>query len=109
VGITYQRDVRGGDTGTDGMAAVLGGVDAAATSVGVCVRNMHTVSELGHTGDVLASVHALHAALGELANEKKGEGGGAWWGATRAGAGGGAGGGERGDMTWLPRLDLAAQ
>ena len=49
--------------GTDGMAAVLGGVDAAATSVGFPIRNMHTTSELAHTTDVLGCVDAMHAML----------------------------------------------
>ena len=58
-GIPVQRDVRGRDTGTDGMAGVLGNVDCAATSVGFPIRNMHTISELGHTGDVVACIDAL--------------------------------------------------
>jgi putative aminopeptidase FrvX len=47
----------------DAMAGVLGGVDSAATSLGFPIRNMHTISELGHTGDVIACIHALKAAL----------------------------------------------
>ncbi len=58
-GIPVQRDVRGSDTGTDAMAGVLTGVDCAATSVGFPIRNMHTISELAHTGDVLASLETL--------------------------------------------------
>lgn len=42
-GIPMQRDVVGRDTGTDAMAACLGGVDAAVTSIGFPIRNMHTV------------------------------------------------------------------
>ena len=61
--IPMQTDVSGRDTGTDGMAAVLAGVDAAATSVGFPTRNMHTISESGHTGDVLAAIHALKATI----------------------------------------------
>ena len=57
--IPMQIDVSGRDTGTDGMAAVLASVDSAATSVGFPTRNMHTISESGHTGDVLAAVHVL--------------------------------------------------
>ena len=34
LGVKVQRDVRGRDTGTDGMAGVLASVDCAATSVG---------------------------------------------------------------------------
>lgn len=62
-GIPMQLDVSGRDTGTDGMAAVLASVDSAATSVGFPTRNMHTISESGHTGDVLAAIHVLKATL----------------------------------------------
>lgn len=65
-GIPYQISVSGRDTGTDGMAAVLAGIDAAATSVGFPIRNMHTISETGHTGDVLACIHALAATIQSL-------------------------------------------
>ncbi len=61
--IPIQRDVCGRDTGTDAMAAVLASVDAAATSIGFPIRNMHTISEAGHTGDVLASIHVLAKTL----------------------------------------------
>ena len=64
--IPMQIDVSGRDTGTDGMAAVLASVDAAATSVGFPTRNMHTISESGHTGDVLAAVHVLKETLFDL-------------------------------------------
>ncbi|GAB2725841.1 M20/M25/M40 family metallo-hydrolase [Halomonas garicola] len=57
--IPLQRDIVGVDTGTDGMAGVLASVDCAATSIGFPIRNMHTISETGNTGDVLAAVHAL--------------------------------------------------
>lgn len=62
-GIPMQLDVSGRDTGTDGMAAVLASVDSAATSVGFPTRNMHTISESGHTGDVLAAIHVLKSTL----------------------------------------------
>ena len=62
-GIPHQVSVVGRDTGTDGMAAVLAGRDAAATSVGFPIRNMHTPSESGHTGDVLAAIHGIVAAI----------------------------------------------
>lgn len=62
-GIPMQIDVSGRDTGTDGMAAVLASVDSAATSVGFPTRNMHTISESGHTGDVLAAIHVLTATI----------------------------------------------
>ena len=61
--IPVQRDVCGRDTGTDAMAAVLASVDAAATSIGFPIRNMHTISETGHTGDVLAAIHGIARAL----------------------------------------------
>ena len=61
--IPMQRDVVGADTGTDGMAGVLGNVDCAATSVGMPIRNMHTISESGCTRDVLACTHAVAATL----------------------------------------------
>ncbi|MFK7995450.1 MAG: M20/M25/M40 family metallo-hydrolase [Granulosicoccus sp.] len=62
-GIPMQIDVSGRDTGTDGMAAVLASVDSAATSVGFPTRNMHTISESGHTGDVLAAIHVLKSTI----------------------------------------------
>ena len=61
--IPMQIDVSGRDTGTDGMASVLASVDSAATSVGFPTRNMHTISESGHTGDVLAAIHVLKETL----------------------------------------------
>jgi len=61
--IPMQLDVSGRDTGTDGMAGVLASIDCAATSVGFPTRNMHTISESGHTGDVLAAVHVLAETL----------------------------------------------
>ena len=68
--IPMQIDVSGRDTGTDGMAAVLASVDSAATSVGFPTRNMHTISESGHTGDVLAAIHALTATILAMDKEK---------------------------------------
>ena len=62
-GIPMQIDVSGRDTGTDGMASVLASVDSAATSIGFPTRNMHTISESGHTGDVLAAIHVLKSTL----------------------------------------------
>ncbi|MGE4618206.1 MAG: peptidase M42, partial [Planctomycetota bacterium] len=61
--IPYQVDVCGRDTGTDAMAGVLASVDSAATSIGFPIRNMHTISESAHTGDVIAATHALVATL----------------------------------------------
>ena len=62
-GIPFQVDVCGRDTGTDAMVGVLASVDAAATSIGFPIRNMHTISESAHTGDILAAIHALEATL----------------------------------------------
>ncbi|SEP11329.1 M20/M25/M40 family metallo-hydrolase [Aquisalimonas asiatica] len=64
--IPLQRDVCGADTGTDGMAGVLASVDCAATSIGFPIRNMHTISETGHTGDLLAAVHVIHRTVEAL-------------------------------------------
>ena len=72
--IPVQRDVCGRDTGTDAMAAVLASVDAAATSIGFPIRNMHTISETGHTGDVLASIHAIARTLQRMDKMNDGKG-----------------------------------
>ena len=69
--IPMQRDVRGVDTGTDGMAGVLASIDCVATSVGFPIRNMHTISETGHTGDVLAAVHTVTETVGKLDRENR--------------------------------------
>jgi len=61
--IPYQLDFAGRDMGTDGMAGVLAAVDTAAITIGYPIRNMHTASESGHTGDLLASIHALAGVL----------------------------------------------
>ena len=45
-------------------------IDAAATSVGFPIRNMHTISETGHTGDVLAAVYGIHALLERFERER---------------------------------------
>jgi len=65
-GIPCQLDVRGRDTGTDGMAGFLASIDAASASIGFPIRNMHTISECGHTGDVLAAIHAMHGLVEKL-------------------------------------------
>ena len=72
--IPLQRNVVGRDTGTDGMAAVFACVDAAATSIGFPIRNMHTISETGHTGDVLAATHVIAAAVQRMDNHNDGVG-----------------------------------
>ena len=69
-GLSVQRDVRGRDTGTDGMAAVLAGIDCAATSVGFPIRNMHTISELGSCKDVMGTIDALYATLEDISKAK---------------------------------------
>ena len=61
--IPVQHELAGRDTGTDAMAAVLAAIDSAATSIGFPIRNMHTISETGHTGDVDASIHAIYETL----------------------------------------------
>jgi endoglucanase len=73
-GIPYQIDFAGRDTGTDAMAASLAGVDSAATSVGFPIRNMHTISETGHTGDVLAATYGMEATLREMDQMNRGKG-----------------------------------
>lgn len=62
-GIPLQIRGVGRDTGTDAMAAVFAAVDAPSTSIGFPIRNMHTISETGHTGDVLASIHVIKQTL----------------------------------------------
>ncbi len=73
-GIPYQIDVTGRDTGTDAMAAALAGFDSAATSIGFPIRNMHTISETGHTLDVLAAIHGMEATLREMDGMNQGKG-----------------------------------
>lgn len=72
--IPLQRKVVGRDTGTDAMAAVFASIDAAATSIGFPIRNMHTISESGHTGDVLASIHATAKLLEHMDQMNDGAG-----------------------------------
>eukprot|EP00039_Didymoeca_costata_P014862 m.245720 g.245720 ORF g.245720 m.245720 type:complete len:427 (-) comp16109_c3_seq1:102-1382(-) len=67
--IMYQRDVTGRDSGTDAMAGVLGNIDCASTSLGFPIRNMHTTSELGHTGDVQAAIDVIAACINIMATE----------------------------------------
>ena len=68
--VPMQLDVTGRDTGTDGMAGVLASIDSAATSIGFPTRNMHTISESGHTGDVLAAIHVIHHTIVAMDKEK---------------------------------------
>lgn len=72
--IPFQLSPTGRDTGTDAMAAVLASIDAAAVSVGVPVRNMHTISEIAHTGDVLACLYGLLESLVALDKSNGGRG-----------------------------------
>lgn len=64
--IPMQLSVSGRDTGTDGMAGVLASIDSAATSIGFPTRNMHTISESGHTGDVLAAIHVIKETIMDM-------------------------------------------
>ncbi len=61
--IPVQHELAGRDTGTDAMAAVLAAIDSACTSIGFPIRNMHTISESGHTLDVDAAIHAIYQTL----------------------------------------------
>ena len=61
--IPHQHELAGRDTGTDAMAAVLAAIDSASASIGFPIRNMHTISESGHTGDVEAAIHAVYQTL----------------------------------------------
>jgi endoglucanase len=72
--IPYQIDFAGRDTGTDAMAASLAGVDSAATSIGFPIRNMHTISETGHTSDVLAATYGMEATLRAMDKMNRGKG-----------------------------------
>lgn len=65
-GVPFQLDVRGRDTGTDAMAGVLSAQDVAATSIGIPIRNMHTISETGNTSDVLAAIYGIYYALVDM-------------------------------------------
>ena len=62
-GIPVQHELAGRDTGTDAMAAFFASIDSAAASIGFPIRNMHTISESGHTGDVDAAIHALYQLI----------------------------------------------
>ena len=73
-GIPIQHNVCGRDTGTDAMGAALAGFDCAATSIGFPIRNMHTISETGHTGDVLAAIHGMLATLRQMDAMNNGKG-----------------------------------
>lgn len=72
--IPYQVDFGGRDTGTDAMAAVLSGTDCVTASLGFPIRNMHTISETGHTNDVLAGIYGIEATLRKLDSYNNGNG-----------------------------------
>ncbi len=72
--IPYQIDFSGRDTGTDAMAASLAGIDSAATSIGFPIRNMHTISETGHTTDVLAAIHGMVETFKAMDKMNRGKG-----------------------------------
>ena len=69
-GVPYQKGGAGRDTGTDAMAGVFAAIDAAATTIGFPIRNMHTISETGHTGDVLSATWGLFHFL-QLADRER--------------------------------------
>jgi putative aminopeptidase FrvX len=72
--IPLQHELAGRDTGTDAMAAVLAAIDSAAASIGLPIRNMHTISESGHTGDIDAAIHALFHLIAEMDGMNGGSG-----------------------------------
>ena len=72
--IPVQHELAGRDTGTDAMAAVLAAIDSAAASIGLPIRNMHTISESGHTGDVDAGIHAIFEVLRHMDSMNSGKG-----------------------------------
>ncbi len=72
--IAVQPKAAGRDTGTDAMAAVFASVDAAASSIGFPIRHMHTISECGHTGDILSAIWVIYELLHHLDGMHKGAG-----------------------------------
>ncbi len=73
-GIPVQHELAGRDTGTDAMAAVLAAIDSAAASIGLPIRNMHTISETGHTFDVDAAIYGMFHLLKEMDSMNGGKG-----------------------------------
>lgn len=73
-GIPVQHELAGRDTGTDAMAAFFACIDSAATSIGFPIRNMHTISETGHTADVEAAIHAITETLKHMDAMNDGKG-----------------------------------
>ena len=72
--IPVQHELAGRDSGTDAMAAVLASIDSASASIGFPIRNMHTISESGHTGDVDAAIHALYQTVVHMDGMNDGKG-----------------------------------
>ncbi len=72
--IPLQHELAGRDTGTDAMAAVLAAIDSAAASIGLPIRNMHTISESGHTGDLDAAIHSMFHMLKKMDGMNGGSG-----------------------------------
>jgi putative aminopeptidase FrvX len=72
--IPIQHELAGRDTGTDAMAAVFAAIDSASASIGFPIRNMHTISESGHTGDVEAAIHAIYLTLNHMDGMNEGSG-----------------------------------
>ena len=72
--IPVQHELAGRDSGTDAMAAALAAIDSASASIGFPIRNMHTISESGHTGDVDAAIHALYQTIVHMDGMNGGKG-----------------------------------
>ncbi len=54
--------------------AALAGFDSAATSIGFPIRNMHTISETGHTADVISAIHGMVAVFRHMDKMNRGKG-----------------------------------
>jgi endoglucanase len=72
--IPVQHELAGRDTGTDAMAPVFASIDSASASIGFPIRNMHTISESGHTGDVDAAIHAIYETMRHMDGMNGGSG-----------------------------------
>ncbi|HMP73440.1 MAG TPA: M20/M25/M40 family metallo-hydrolase [Kiritimatiellia bacterium] len=72
--IPYQLSPSGRDTGTDAMASSLAGIDSASASLGIPIRNMHTISEVGHTRDLLACIHVIKGLVEDMEAANGGRG-----------------------------------
>lgn len=56
------------------MAGVLASKDIAVTSIGYPIRNMHTISEIGSTQDILAATYATKYVIEEMNKMNNGKG-----------------------------------